>query len=969
MPSVSVPSPRLGGGPGSAPSPDPVEVSFLDRARATHFAEILEGLRVSRASREATFESLRAKRAAGDALTVGERAVLEVDRRCVAQTSCRAALRALETLNARLARWDARGFVADPRFGDAALESCRARLAIAKEDATRTVAAAQPAIAEARRRARERERAALEERLEASKRRQREDRYAFDADLAAARRTERVELELGREHAREREQRRDLDARRDAWREHSSVQTSRKDEAPEIWPTSPRADTPDAEKVVATDPEASADASSSAFLDDTTDVSHEADIEQQRAAWNAELERRRAALEEERGETADAAAARKEEEKKTPETFYAPGVKSGFVVPAHRRGSTLASLFGHALEGSGGKKGKDSTASSPREMREGETVLETLLNMGRKGSVGAVAPELVAKALVAAESGAEAGDARLGASAVALAAASAVLRAVDPGDPNASVPRAFCYGRHGGAVSGGGDTYMTRAKADKTKTDSHDAVDEDGSFLRRDDALCALAELRASQTSVGRETFDATLAYFARLAERRALDVFQASSAMAELLAPAPSGEGAAALRAHAAAKTRLARLARGLFACDDLEAAPPAGHVPFWASRATKARAAAGAVAEKARATRPFFVRDGPPAKGELFSREASRGTLEAGTPSASRVPVPVPVPEVPLASAKMETSVPLGSLLGALDLSEEPRGGDGGRETNLNPNPNPNPNPFRPNARGGREKQRLNLRASAAFSLETKTLETADPDESNELEAALRALPPSAGAGSRDVLRRASTEPPTREAAPPRAAVHTNAARTLDADPSYDSDAFEAEDLEAEDVEPSELSAEFFAEAETEVAGEGSRSAGTAARAPRAAPRVVDRERHPGAGDRRDAPEREAPAGRPPVFSPDASATFSESDSDFSPFSPAAAPAAVSSRALPGGTLPGGPRRRPLSGPKTTHGRSAVGSIVSRALADDSDSSASDASRAAGATAREPPSGALDESDSFDF
>lgn len=960
MPSVSVPSPRLGGGPGSAPSPDPDEVSFLDRARATHFAEILEGLRVSRASREATAESLRAKRAAGDALTVGERAVLEVDRRCVAQTSCRAALRALETLDARLARWDARGFVADPRFGDAALESCRARLATAKEDATRTVAAAQPAIAEARRRARERERAALEERLEASKRRQREDRYAFDADLAAARRTERVELELGREHAREREQRRDLDARRDARREHEgSVQTSRKDEAPERWPTSPNADNNDAEKeLIATDPEASADASSSAFLDDTTDVSHEADIEQQRAAWNAELERRRAALEEERGETADAAAARKEKEKK--DSFYAAGAKSGFVVPAHRRGSTLASLFGHALERSGATKGKGSTASSPREMREGETVLETLLKTGRKGSVGAVAPELVAKALVAAESGAEAGDARLGASAVALAAASAVLRAVDPGDPNASVPRAFCYGRRGGAVSGGGDTYMTRA-ADET--DSGDAVDEAGSFLRRDDALCALAELRASQTSVGRETFDATLAYFARLAERRALDVFQASSALAELLAPAPSGEGAAALRAHAAAKTRLARLARGLFACDDLEAAPPAGHVPFWASRASKARAAKGAVAEKARATRP--VRNSrSPAKGEPASSSAPRGTLEAGSPSASRVFVP----EVPLATeTKRETSVPLGSLLGALDVSEEPRGGDGGRETN--PNPDPNPNPFRPNARGGREKQRLNLRASAAFSLETKTLETADPDESDELEAALRALPSSAGAGSRDVLRRASTEPPTKEAAAPRAAARTDASRTLDADPSYDSDAFEAEDVEAEDVEPSELSAEFFAEAETEVAGEGSRSAETTARATRAAPRVVDRERHFGAGDRRDGPEREAPAGRPPVFSPDASATFSESDSDFSPFSPAAAPAAVSSRALPGGTLPGGPRRRPLSGPQTTHGRSAVGSIVSRALADDSDSSASDASRAAGATAREPPSGALDESDSFDF
>ena len=123
---------------------------------------------------------------------------------------------------------------------------------------------------------------------------------------------------------------------------------------------------------------------------------------------------------------------------------------------------------------------------------------------------------------------------------------------------------------------------MSHANAEilsgEARTDSETLAAASGgeeSFLRRDDALCALAELRAAQTSVGAETFDATFAYFARLAERRALDVFAASSALAELLAPAPSGGGAAALRAHAAAKARLARLARGLFACDDLEAAP----------------------------------------------------------------------------------------------------------------------------------------------------------------------------------------------------------------------------------------------------------------------------------------------------------------------------------------------------------------------------------------------------------
>ena len=44
------------------------------------------------------------------------------------------------------------------------------------------------------------------------------------------------------------------------------------------------------------------------------------------------------------------------------------------------------------------------------------------------------------------------------------------------------------------------------------------------------------------------------------------------------------------------------------------------------------------------------------------------------------------------------------------------------------------------------------------------------------------------------------------------------------------------------------------------------------------------------------------------------------------------------------------------------------ALPGATSRALADDPDSSASDASRAMGAAARDAPSGALDESDSFD-
>ena len=257
------------------------------------------------------------------------------------------------------------------------------------------------------------------------------------------------------------------------------------------------------------------------------------------------------------------------------------------------------------------------------------------------------------------------------------------------------------------------------------------------------------------------------------------------------------------------------------------------------------------------------------------------------------------------------------------------------------------------------------MNLRASAAFSLETKTLETADPDESDELEAALRALPSSAGAGSRDVLRRASTDPGK---APPKLdAAEATAARRFESSPRS-SGALSASSPPRRDVLPPSRDSDAV---EAEDVPPQSEPSADVSRSPLSEPsRLTDR-----GGERKDGPidVRSTNAGPPPVFSPDASATFSESDFDLgSPFSPAArglTPAAVPSRqvAKSASALPGGPRRRPLSRPREG---SAVGSIVSRALADDSDSSASDASRrVAGDAARDAFSGAPDESDSFDF
>ena len=189
---------------GTTDPPDSLRaVPFLDTSRATHFAECLVGLRVSRVRREASTAGIRGKLAAGTALTDGESALLDVDTRCVVELAGRAALREIEQAETIVDGWHHRKFRDDPRFGDAVLESCRGRVASAKHTCAHAVATAQPAIAEAKRVALEQERAELEQRLAASKRRQRETRFAFDADIAAARRNETVKVELVREHAKE----------------------------------------------------------------------------------------------------------------------------------------------------------------------------------------------------------------------------------------------------------------------------------------------------------------------------------------------------------------------------------------------------------------------------------------------------------------------------------------------------------------------------------------------------------------------------------------------------------------------------------------------------------------------------------------------------------------------------------------------------------------------------------------------
>lgn len=671
---------------GTTDPPDSLRaVPFLDTSRATHFAECLVGLRVSRVRREASTAGIRGKLAAGTALTDGESALLDVDTRCVVELAGRAALREIEQAETIVDGWHHRKFRDDPRFGDAVLESCRGRVASAKHTCAHAVATAQPAIAEAKRVALEQERAELEQRLAASKRRQRETRFAFDADIAAARRNETVKVELVREHAKELSQKRELDKRREV---HGVLGKGRALEAVEVGQpveveARSRALKPEAPTTANVHDVSDASrrhfSDSSSFMDDTNEFEQSNDMEDKRLAWNQELDRRRVLLEEER-----LAELSGQPQKPSAPVTHA---RSGFLIPAERRQHVLAVLWNHALSVSGGK------SCGTEEERK-------------------VPPEVVATALVAAESGARVGDDALGAErAVAISAAKAVLRAIPFSDPDAPVPYSFCYGR--GADAGPSTsipTYMTSSF--------------DLESLTENDALCAYRELRDAQSVFGNATFTETFAYFRRLGGAQPSDTHAVSVSFAKLVVPRVALGGGD--ETFTAAVNKFAKLARALWRLDDLSVTPPKTYAPFWASKTTKARVVKESIAEKAKASRPISSPSVLSSPGVPQKPTDDSGTHET---------VPTAEPAAP----------PLAGLLGDLGLGPDDLP-DSTKSTNLFTN--------RPSAAGPRVSTArpssaklglgLNLSSSSAFaSAKRQTAESGDLDASDDLEAALRALP----------------------------------------------------------------------------------------------------------------------------------------------------------------------------------------------------------------------------------
>ena len=222
------------------------------------------------------------------------------------------------------------------------------------------------------------------------------------------------------------------------------------------------------------------DGDDSSMLDDTTERS--ADLEAQRAAWNAELERRRADLEMERIEAAAGTAAA------AGIAATAPATSSGAaaLVPRSQRGLVLSELLHHVYAKRYGGDFYDARR--------------------RPASVS------VSATLAAAAAGG--GAARLGAGAgAACDAVSALVRSIPPGDGE-PMPGEFIR-----------LPFMSTAV-------NVNVVGE----LSEADALAAAAELRGIQTEDGAAMFLELLLHFSKLVESQAVDTRRAAETMADMV-------------------------------------------------------------------------------------------------------------------------------------------------------------------------------------------------------------------------------------------------------------------------------------------------------------------------------------------------------------------------------------------------------------------------------------------------
>jgi hypothetical protein len=438
-------------------------------------------------------DAIVAKAERGEPLTAEEIVLRARARRDAAVRLQRQLDDAVAAAKSTLARWDARGFHRDARFGDAVLAHLRRNLQATKAEVARRVAEELPGILAARR-----------------------QRERDDADRRAAEAAER-ERRRRRDDERREDERRDDERRDDERRDDERREDERRaegraerpvpaeppvpDDAARRSPPPPRSSAEALERVLADydthDPNSgrravsvSADAlsedASSDFFDDTGDAS--ADVEAERAAWNAELERRRAALAAERAALEASNDANVQAVEATTAVATAKPPTRSSASERSARFAALAALTSRVFE------------------RRGDG---NLYETDTRDGIGI---------------GATRSDSNADASAAeACAAVVALIRSVAPGDGE-PVPESFASG-----------AFM----AVTTRTDAR---------LSETEVAAAEAELRDAQDPDGARLFRELLAHFKSLAESRAMEPRRAARALAD--ATIPTGNSDAARRA-----------------------------------------------------------------------------------------------------------------------------------------------------------------------------------------------------------------------------------------------------------------------------------------------------------------------------------------------------------------------------------------------------------------------------------
>jgi hypothetical protein len=288
----------------TAATSEPARPVQSREAASARFEEIQREIEEIRAEREKASAAIAAAVARGEAVTRGAAVLHAREMRLKVERGERTIAAAVAEAEAALERWDQRAFHADARFGDAILHERRASLAALKASTLERLAEAQPEIAARRRERQEAYQRTLRERLGELERGR--ERAALD-DAESRLETERLERRLA-------------EAKKGGARSPSpgrrSASPSRRRPASPPRERAQRAAPPASPSARESGANLTKSSVSASFLDDTGDGS--ADVEAERAAWNAELERRRAELESER--LAEAAKERSDAFKNHPAT-------------------------------------------------------------------------------------------------------------------------------------------------------------------------------------------------------------------------------------------------------------------------------------------------------------------------------------------------------------------------------------------------------------------------------------------------------------------------------------------------------------------------------------------------------------------------------------------------------------------------------------------------------------------------